>query len=110
MDPELISTIAYTIRNSKLANKKDMFKNEYKEFAENYPMLFDMCCAPKPVDMKHLDMMIAMLKQINGNQLTNHVASVQVGQKLYDAFVKDIADADGVEVVVTTPANEGGEK
>jgi hypothetical protein len=87
MDPELVSTIAHTIRNSKLSNKKDVFKREYKEFADKYPTLFDMCCAPNAVDMNHLDMMILMIKQINSKQVTNHVASVQVGQKLYDAFV-----------------------
>lgn len=94
MDPELISSIAYTIRNSKLANKKDVFRREYKEFAENYPTLFDMCCSPN-VNMNHLDMMIGMLKQIHSKQVTNHVASVQVGQKLYDAFV-NVKEGTGV--------------
>ncbi len=87
MDPELISKIAYTIKNSNLANKKKVFESEYKEFAKAYPTLFDMCCSSNATDWHHLDMMIAMLKQINKKQITNHVASVHVGQKLYDAFV-----------------------
>jgi hypothetical protein len=108
MDPEVISTIAYTIRNSKLPNKKKVFEKEYKEFADKYPTLFDMCCSQGAGDMHHLDMMLKMLKQINNKQVTNHVASVHVGQKLYDAFVNvkeesagaDEGDADeGVEIV-----------
>lgn len=108
MDPERISEIAYTIRSSKLANKKDVFKKEYKEFADKYPTLFDMCCAPNAVDMKHLDMMIGMLKQIHNKQVTNHVASVQVGQKLYDAFV-NVKEGEG-DAEVVAPGEEQVEK
>lgn len=87
MDPEEISKIAHTIRSSKLDNKKEVFKKEYSAFAESYPILFDKCCTEDPDDLTHLDMMIKMIKQIHKNKITNHVASIKVGQELFDAYI-----------------------
>ena len=39
--------------------------------------------------MKRLDEMLNLKKQIENNQKTNEQASIVLGQKYYDEFVKD---------------------
>lgn len=91
MEPNTIKDIAHTINNSKIENKKEIFCKEFPEFYKLYPTLFSVCCSG--TDMNHLNMMIELLQHVNSNKMTTHVASVEVGQKLYDSFVKPGIDS-----------------
>ena len=92
MTPDEIMEIARIIKKSKLTNKKQVFSVEYKDFAQRYPILFDMCCTDNDQDLEQLQFMIKMLKNVQDNKMTRHVASTQVGQKLFDSFVKPSVD------------------
>lgn len=92
MDPATISSIAQTINSSKIQNKREIFSKEFPEFVRLYPTLFSVCCSG--TDINHLNMMIELLQHVNSNKMTTHVASVEVGQKLYDSFVKPGIDSN----------------
>lgn len=89
MDPDEILKVANVIKRSKIQDKAEVFKREYQEFAEKYPILFDMCCDPE-TEIDKLEYMIEMLKKIQGNKMTQHVASTKVGQRLFDAYVEPV--------------------
>jgi hypothetical protein len=93
MNPEMILKISKEIRNSKHPNKKLHFKIAHKEFANTYPLLFDMCCDDES-DFAHLEYMIGMLQNIENNRTSAEVASVNVGQKMFDYFVKPLVDKE----------------
>ena len=93
MNPDTILKISKEIRNSKHPNKKLHFKIAHKEFATTYPLLFDMCCDDES-DIKHLDYMTGMLQNIQDNKTSAEVASVDVGQKMFDHFVKPLVDKE----------------
>ncbi len=95
LKPEEIETITEEILSSKMSvdDKQSYFATRYKDFYESYPILFEMCCKPKnPENTKRLTYMISMLKNIEQNKMTQHIASVNVGQKLYNDFVKPTID------------------
>lgn len=93
MDPNEILDIARIIKASKLQpdEKKTVFAKEYEQFSTTYPVLFDVCCN-NDSDMTKLEFMVKMLKKINANQMTQHVASAKVGQNLFDTFVQPMVD------------------
>jgi hypothetical protein len=89
MNADDIQRIANEIRHSSVSasKKADHFKETYPVFAEKYPMLFELACNPS-ADFTHLDYMIAMLKNIEKNKMTSEIASANVGQKMFDIYVK----------------------
>jgi hypothetical protein len=87
--PEKIYDIAHEIKSSSMLNKQHVFKEKYPEFAEKYPTLFGMCCDPNS-DISKLDYLLNMLKNIQTDRMTQHVASVNVGQILFDEYVKPV--------------------
>ena len=55
------------------------------EFIENYPELFKKVIARQ--DLAPIQTMLAMLDKMGQGQLSQHQASIQVGQKLVDRYV-----------------------
>ena len=96
MDPDEILEIARVIRASKLdpEEKKVAFAKDYEVFSKTYPVLFDVCCNPDS-DMTKLEFMVSMLKKMNANQMTQHIASTKVGQNLFDTFVQPKTSGGG---------------
>jgi hypothetical protein len=84
-----IRKIVKEITESKINNKTKVYAKKYKDFAESYPMLFEICCDNNR-DLTTLYYMIDMLEKIQKKQMTEHVASVNVGQKLYDDYIKPV--------------------
>ena len=89
MDSQSIQDIVTEIRSSNMLNKQHFFKEKYPTFAEKYPTLFTMSCDPTS-DMKKLDYLLQMLRNIENNNMTQHVASVNVGQVLFDEYVQPV--------------------
>lgn len=84
------------------SNKKD-FKNEsYDSFKEimikKYEYLHNevnsifIQCIEGNMDIKILKFMITQAKEIQKNNISNHDASVKVGEKLVDKFIKPMLD------------------
>jgi hypothetical protein len=95
LDSDEILKIAREI-NSYRGNTKDkqrVFRKRYPEFAENYPMLFEMS-SQNDFDIKRLQFMLHMRDKVNESNVSQHDASAAVGQMLFNDYVKDkIKDA-----------------
>lgn len=84
-----IETIIRDIQsvNKDKESKMKIFEEKYPEFAEKYPILFDMACN-KTFDYETFNYMMSMRNQIAKKQRTVESASVVVGQKFYDMYMK----------------------
>ena len=82
----------------KFKNKKDFMTNSDEEFNKlmkekyiilntNYNTIFNQCL-DGTMDMDILTYMVNQINNINKNKISKHDASVNVGQKLVDKFVK----------------------
>lgn len=70
-----------------LKQSKEQIKSAHSEFAENKPQLFDMITSSQ-CDDSVLNQMMGAFNAVNTGSLTQHDASVLVGEKLVDTFVK----------------------
>jgi hypothetical protein len=95
MDADRILEIAQEIKRSPLRKKEKTkkFTSKYSEFATKYPGLFAMCCNPSS-DIEQLGFMIQMLRSMQNNQMTEHVASANVGKQLFETYVKPNIDEE----------------
>jgi len=87
MDKTKILEIAEDIRGNQ-RTKEEHF-NMHPDFAEKYPVLFDSLCNPD-MDMKMFYYMLDMMDKVQSNKQTQHNASVDVGQKLFNKYVDPI--------------------
>ena len=81
----IISEIQRTPQNKE--KRVEYFTMKYPEFAENYPILFDMACRDE-FDYEKFNYMMRIRGQIEKKERTVEHASVEVGQKLYDMYMK----------------------
>lgn len=72
--------------------KRKFCKSTYPDFVDRYPMLFEKVCEDD-FDMTRFNYMMGLKQQILDKKETVDSASVQVGQKLFDIYVKPIVDA-----------------
>ena len=70
-----------------LGQTDDQIKAALGSFVTQYPTLFQMAVEPH-FDEAKLNMMLVMLDKMAATGLTQHQASVMVGQNLVDAYVK----------------------
>jgi hypothetical protein len=71
--------------------KFNKYKSRYSTFAHRYPHLFMSVCESN-FDMNRLQYMLRMKSAIDQQRLSQHQASVQVGQFMYNKYVKPIVD------------------
>ena len=62
------------------------------EFKKDFPKLYDTVMTPG-YNKQSLQTMLAMLEKMGTGQLSQHTASMIVGQRVYDTFVKPQVDA-----------------
>lgn len=67
------------------------YLSKYPEFSSNYPTLFDKLFEPK-FDKSILLNMMDQKQQIDSNLLSQHDASVKVGELLVNKYVKPLLD------------------
>ena len=58
------------------------------EFRRDYPKLYETLVAPGGYNKQSLQTMLFMLEKMGTGQLTQNDASVIVGQRMYDMYVK----------------------
>jgi hypothetical protein len=62
-------------------------------FKRDYDKLYEMIMRPGGYHKQSLTTMLAMLDRMGSGQLTQHGASVIVGQRIYESFVKPQVDS-----------------
>ena len=93
MEADRLLSIASEIVKSSLNSSKTKethFSKKYKAFSEKYPALFKKCCESN--DMAQIQYVLNMLKNIEEEKMTQETATVNVGQKLFDDYVKPLVD------------------
>ena len=65
----------------------EQIKEKVPTFVRDYKNLFDMITMPN-YNKQNLRTMLAMLDRMGSGELTQHQASVIVGQKLADTYIK----------------------
>lgn len=89
MDATTILQIVESIYTSKYeGDKKQKFQKEYTDFAKEKPVLFEMACT-KDFDFERFKSMLVLKESIEKGKISQHDASVKVGNVLYDAYVKN---------------------
>ena len=63
-------------------------EEELSRFSEDYPALFKMLMKPEGYNESSLKTMIALLERMGTGDMTQHQASVVVGQRLHDVYIK----------------------
>jgi hypothetical protein len=79
---EMISVLVPLVRAGKLEHE---LKTAYPSYAERYPELFKKIVTKQ--DLTPLNTMVAMLDRMADGSISQHQASVIVGQRLVDRFV-----------------------
>lgn len=68
---------------------KEKMEKNFKKLNDTYPSLFSMILEQKGTfEINKLIHMLGLTKKINKGELTQHGASVVIGQKYYDEYVK----------------------
>lgn len=70
-----------------LGKNQDQIKVIMSRFAEDYPTLFVKACEPG-FDRQQLNIMIALLNRMGSGDLSQHQASMIVGQKMVEKYIK----------------------
>jgi hypothetical protein len=76
---------------------KEEIKEEVERFAEDYPQLFKILTSNEGYNEATLRTMLSMLEKMGTSELSQHQASVIIGQRLYDNFVKPAVDKENEE-------------
>ncbi len=95
MKVEQIRRIANEIVDSTYTvEKQEFYKAKFPNFASRYPLLLEMCCdnADKSMVKARLEWMFSEMELISKGEKTNYEASSNVGNVLFDEYVKPIID------------------
>ena len=79
---EMISVLVPLVREGKLEHE---LKTAYPSYAERFPELFKKIVTKQ--DLTPLNTMVAMLDRMGDGSISQHQASIIVGQRLVDRFV-----------------------
>jgi hypothetical protein len=82
------SLISRTESLQKEGKTREEIEAALPEFKRDYEKLFEMVTRPGGYHKQSLTTMLAMLDRMGTGQLSQHEASVIVGQRVFDTFVK----------------------
>ena len=83
------------IQEMKAAGKSEIeIREAVSRFADDYPTLFKKLLATDDPNDTSLRTMLLMLERMGSGDLTQHQASVIVGQRLHDMYIKPKLDAE----------------
>lgn len=76
--------------NSDKKKYDEILKNDFKDLYDKYTSIFDLIRNNKlsSIDIDRLEFMFNMSQKVKDNKVTEHNASVEVGQRLVDDIVK----------------------
>ena len=78
------------LRRDNIDEYKRIMMVKFSHIHQKYPTLFFIVIEnPTSFPISRLEEMLSLKKQIETDQTTNEQASVHLGQKYYDEFVKD---------------------
>jgi hypothetical protein len=72
----------------------DEIRAAHTRFAEDYPQIFKMVTKGESYDEASLRTMLHMLERMGTGEITQHQASVIIGQRLHDKFIQPALDAE----------------
>ena len=67
-------------------------REQHERFSKDYPQLFKMLMNGVGLNDPSLRTMLSMLERMGSGELSQHQASVIVGQRLHDKFIKPSLD------------------
>lgn len=93
LSQDSIRTIVNEIQKTPKNKEKrvEYFTVKYADFADKYPILFDMACR-EDFDFEKFNYMMRIRGQIASKQRTIEHASVEVGQKFFNMYMKKDKD------------------
>jgi hypothetical protein len=94
---QVIEIISFCLKKENIIIRReniDQYKQNcminFKNFHQKYPTLFfSIIENPSSFPLYRLDEMLNLKKKIENNEINEHKASVHLGQKYYNEFVKD---------------------
>ena len=96
-DPKVIQSYVEKVRKEVVENQElikndtekfnELMKEKYSDFVEHYPTIYRKI-VEGTLDPDKFEYMMDMLTNVKGNNISQHDASVKVGQKLVDHYVK----------------------
>ena len=100
----LIKAAIVTLRKAKEDGKSRAEMEEaVPEFARDYAKLFSMLADHGEFDNPSLRTMLAMLDRMGTGEMSQHQASVVVGQRLHDVFIKPVVEPPAGQQQATPP-------
>ena len=93
---EIVQEILDNLENS--SNIKELqqhYAMKYPLFKENYPTLFEKLFETS-LDKRILTLMLEEKKNIDSNTVSQHDASVKIGEALVDKYVKPMLNEGGI--------------
>ena len=78
-------------QNLNLDQFKHKLKKKYNNLSTKFPTIFEKTINGT-MDMNRLKFMLNMINKVNNNEITEHNASVQIGEKLVNEYVKPMID------------------
>jgi hypothetical protein len=100
LDPAVAKARVAYIKDqmSKIISLKEAGKTEFEireqheRFSQDYPQLFKMLMNGVGLNDPSLRTMLSMLEKMGSGELSQHQASVIVGQRLHDKYIKPSLD------------------
>ena len=87
----MIKAAIATLRQAKADGKSRTYMEEaVPDFARDYSKLFSLLVDRGEFDNPSLRTMLAMLDRMGTGEMTQHQASVVVGQRLHDTYIKPV--------------------
>ena len=80
--------VAQVIEYRREHKSLEEIRERMPEFAEQYKHLFEMLTAPEGFDQQNLNVMLMMLDRMGQGRVSQHEASVVVGQQLFNKYKK----------------------
>lgn len=96
LDPVVAKARTAFVRNmvdkvkqlKKAGKTTEEIKQEVSRFAEDYPQLFKLLTKDEEYNEASLRTMLIMMEKMGTGELSQHQASVIVGQRLHDIYIK----------------------
>lgn len=87
------ATIEHIIRWKAQGKSRQEIEETLGSFVSEYPTLFNKVMEPNP-DMNMLKSMLALMDRMGAGSMSQHQASVIVGQRLAEKFIRPIVGSD----------------
>ena len=87
------STEMLELKKNNEENFVSEIKSKFNDFSENYPGIFEKILDNSIEDIQ-FSLMLEMLDKIQNNQMSEHDASVKVGESLVNKYVKPVIGSD----------------